>query len=192
MIFYSRVLCGEQNRCLTTSHQTGLITWLSYSHGSKDQLATPRGLEPPTSSVTGWHSTLLNYEAIYKIDFSLNLYVYIILKIYRKIKLLTIKKFWQRRWVPTPLITFLRPNSLANCPLCHHWVRLYIGDGLRCRSPYHPWYQLFSRQCCAPAQLIRHIKWGITPHIFNYDNRTRSFHHSRNRNRKCNPSLHEL
>ena len=27
-------------------------------------MATPRGLEPPTSSVTGWHSTLLNYEAI--------------------------------------------------------------------------------------------------------------------------------
>ena len=54
-------------------------------------MATPRGLEPPTSSVTGWHSTLLNYGAIYKIDFSLNLYVYIILKIYRKIKLFTEK-----------------------------------------------------------------------------------------------------
>ena len=56
-------------------------------------MATPRGLEPPTSSVTGWHSTLLNYEAIYKIDFSLNLYVYIILKIYRKIKLFQEKIF---------------------------------------------------------------------------------------------------
>ena len=29
-------------------------------------MATPRGLEPPTSSVTGWRSTLLNYEAIKK------------------------------------------------------------------------------------------------------------------------------
>ena len=61
--------------------------------GSPSAMATPRGLEPPTSSVTGWHSTLLNYEAIYKIDFSLNLYVYIILKIYRKIKLFTKENF---------------------------------------------------------------------------------------------------
>ena len=38
------------------------------------------------------HSQLC-YGAIYKIDFSLNLYVYIILKIYRKIKLLTNKNF---------------------------------------------------------------------------------------------------
>ena len=83
--------------CLPTSHQTGLITWLSYSHGSKDQLATSRGLEPPTSSVTGWHSTLLNYEAIYKIDFSLNLYVYIIPKISTKIKLFSKKFFKWRR-----------------------------------------------------------------------------------------------
>ena len=30
-------------------------------------LATPRGLEPPTSGVTGRRSTLLNYEAIYMI-----------------------------------------------------------------------------------------------------------------------------
>ena len=45
--------------------KTGLITWLSYSHGSKDQLATPRGLEPPTSSVTGWHSNQLNYQAAF-------------------------------------------------------------------------------------------------------------------------------
>lgn len=34
--------------------------------GSPSAMATPRGLEPPTSSVTGWHSTLLNYGAIYK------------------------------------------------------------------------------------------------------------------------------
>ena len=46
--------------------KTGLITWLSYSHGSKDQLATPMGFEPTTSSVTGWHSDHLNYGAIYK------------------------------------------------------------------------------------------------------------------------------
>ena len=39
-------------------------------------MATPRGLEPPTSSVTGWHSTLLNYEAIYKIDFVQPLCIY--------------------------------------------------------------------------------------------------------------------
>ena len=29
-------------------------------------MATPNGLEPSTSSVTGWRSALLNYEAVYK------------------------------------------------------------------------------------------------------------------------------
>ena len=34
--------------------------------------------------------------------------------------------FWRRRWVPTPLVAFLRPNGLANRPLCHHWVLLHV------------------------------------------------------------------
>ena len=33
----------------------------------------------------------------------------------------------------------------------------YSGDGLRCRSPYHPWYQPISSRCCEPSQLTRHI-----------------------------------
>ena len=39
---------------------------------------------------------------------------------------LSYTSIWRRRWVPTPLIAFLRPNSLANCPLCQHWVRLHV------------------------------------------------------------------
>ena len=27
------------------------------------------------------------------------------------------------------------------------------GRGLRCRSPYHPWYQPISSRCCEPSQL---------------------------------------
>ena len=34
---------------------------------------------------------------------------------------------WRRRWVPTPLIVFLRSNWLATSPLCQHWVLLHIG-----------------------------------------------------------------
>lgn len=48
-----------------------------------------------------------------------------------------------------------------------------IGALLRCRSPYHPWYQLFSRQCSEPSELTRHMAEsavletdGEHPHAF--------------------------
>ena len=32
-----------------------------------------------------------------------------------------------------------------------------FGGRSRCRSQYHPWYQLISSQCCEPSQFIFHI-----------------------------------
>ena len=33
----------------------------------------------------------------------------------------------------------------------------HIGAHLRCRSPYHPWYQRFSRPCSEPSEISGHI-----------------------------------
>ena len=163
-------------------------------------MATPTGLEPATSRVTVWYSTLLNYEAIYKIDFSLNLYVYIILKISIKIKLL-MKNFCGFQGIlaephnhkevislshpmaDRPRIELRLPVKVGRIsnPLGYHYptgpyidrtmkslprcpgpilfeiaprtfslsvrrrraglmaIRAIYGDGLRCRSPHHPW-----------------------------------------------------
>lgn len=45
---------------------------------------------------------------------------------------------WRKRWVPTPLTTFLRPNGLANRPLCQHWVRFRVMVSIRAvQAPFH-------------------------------------------------------
>ena len=36
-----------------------------------------------------------------------------------------------------------------------------IGGGSRCRSQYHPWYQLFSRQCSKPFELTLYFQSQI-------------------------------
>ena len=36
--------------------------------------------------------------------------------------------------MPTSLVAFLRPNGLANRPLCQHWVHLHITRLLICGS----------------------------------------------------------
>ena len=132
--------------------------------------------------------------------------------------------------MPTPLITFLRSNSLANCPLCHHWVRLYLCgffleestkptvahiifilgshtfskvygavalDSWPSNPVWRKWRDSNPQWTHHPSLVFKtsslairihfHTKWGIRPHTFNYDNRTRNFRHSRNCNRKCNP-----
>ena len=43
---------------------TGIFSPLLYQLSYRGRLATRRGLEPLTSSVTGWHSNQLNYRAV--------------------------------------------------------------------------------------------------------------------------------
>jgi hypothetical protein len=52
---------GERNRTPNLLITSQLLCLLSYASTS---LATRKGLEPSTSSVTGWHSNRLNYRAV--------------------------------------------------------------------------------------------------------------------------------
>ena len=45
---------------------TGIFSPLLYQLSYRGKMAIRRGLEPLTSSVTGWHSNQLNYRAIRK------------------------------------------------------------------------------------------------------------------------------
>ena len=47
-------------------------------------------------------------------------------------------------------------SRLLSYHLLHDCI---FGDEERCRSPYHPWYHLFSRQGLAPAKFPHHYKW---------------------------------
>ena len=44
---------------------TGIFSPLLYQLSYRGKMAIRRGLEPLTSSVTGWHSNQLNYRAIH-------------------------------------------------------------------------------------------------------------------------------
>ena len=85
-------------------------------------MATPNGLEPSTSSVTGWRSALLNYEAIYK----------------------------SRGAVAHPTVNWLQMSEsnrrleayeacdLAVCPICSiWWEELVSGQPIWIFSPAH-------------------------------------------------------
>jgi hypothetical protein len=55
-------LGGAQSRNRTSD--TGIFSPLLYQLSYLGKLATQKGLEPSTSSVTGWHSNRLNYCAV--------------------------------------------------------------------------------------------------------------------------------
>ena len=61
---------GEGNRTRNLLITNQLLCQLSYTSADsmvlsdKKKMATRKGLEPSTSSVTGWHSNRLNYRAV--------------------------------------------------------------------------------------------------------------------------------
>ena len=57
---YSRSKCGASEWSRTTD--TGIFSPLLYQLSYRGKMAIRRGLEPLTSSVTGWHSNQLNYR----------------------------------------------------------------------------------------------------------------------------------
>ena len=82
-------------------------------------MATPTGLEPATSRVTVWYSTLLNYGAIYRLDFSQPLCIYYIRNL-NKNQIIFIKIFNVAARPRIELRLDFRLGGISN-PLGYHY-----------------------------------------------------------------------